>query len=86
MDDDAHRSAVSRGEAEAWTVLARLISGPLMYGVLGWLVDRWLGTAPWFALAGILGGMALSLYVTWLRFKALDRQPPSASSDVGHAE
>jgi len=71
MDDDAHRSAVSRGEAEAWTVLARLISGPLMYGVLGWLVDRWL---------------ALSLYVTWLRFKALDRQPPSASSDVGHAE
>jgi len=86
MDDDAHSPAVTRGEAEAWTVLARLISGPLLYGGLGWLVDRWLGTEPWFVLVGILGGMALSLYVTWFRLSATDRQPPSASSDAGHAE
>lgn len=86
MDDDAHRRAAWSGEAEAWTVLARLISGPLLYGGLGWLVDRWLGTNPWFVVVGILGGMALSLYVVWFRYGALDRQPPSASSDAGHAE
>jgi F0F1-type ATP synthase assembly protein I len=86
MDDDAHRPAVSRGEAEAWTVLARLISGPLLYGGLGWLVDRWLGTDPVFVLVGIVGGMALALYVVWFRYGALDRQPPAASPDAGHAE
>ncbi len=86
MDDDARPSAVSRGEVEAWTVLARLISGPLLYGGLGWLADRWLGTQPWFFLVGLLGGMALSLYVSWFRLSAADRQPPSASKDAGHAE
>jgi F0F1-type ATP synthase assembly protein I len=83
MDDDAHRSA-GLGEAAAWTVLAYLISGPLLYGGLGWLADRWLGTAPVFVFVGILGGMALALYVVWVRYGSLDRRPPPASSDAGH--
>jgi F0F1-type ATP synthase assembly protein I len=86
MDDDAHRSAGAAGEAEAWTVLAHLISGPLLYGGLGWLVDRWLGTKPVFVVVGILGGMALALYMVWFRYGAHDRRPPSASHDAGHAE
>lgn len=86
MDDDAHRSAGSAGEAAAWTVLAHLISGPLLYGGLGWLVDRWLGTKPLFVAVGILGGMALALYLVWFRYGAHDRRPPSASQDAGHVE
>jgi ATP synthase protein I len=84
MDDDAHRSADRLGEAAAWTVLAHLISGPLLYGGLGWLVDRWLGTDPVFLVIGILGGMALALYVVWVRYGAIDSRPPSASPDVEH--
>jgi F0F1-type ATP synthase assembly protein I len=87
MDDDAHRSADRLGEAAAWTVLAHLISGPLLYGGLGWLLDRWLDTAPVFLAIGIIGGMALALYTVWLRYGALDRRTPSASSDADrHAE
>ena len=70
----------SVGEGEAWTVLAYLISGPLLYGGLGWLADRWLGTSPWLVLVGIVGGMALAVYVVWVRYGSHDRRPPSASS------
>jgi F0F1-type ATP synthase assembly protein I len=84
MDDDAHGPAGPAGEAAAWTVLAYLLTGPLFYGGLGWLLDRWLGTDPWFVLVGILGGMALALYVVWVRYGTQDRRPPSASDDAGH--
>ncbi len=86
MDDDAHRSAAPVGEAAAWTVLAYLITGPLLYGGLGWLADRWLGTEPVFVLVGILGGMALAVYVVWVRSGAHDRRPSTASPDAGHPE
>ncbi|QNF95748.1 AtpZ/AtpI family protein [Janibacter sp. YB324] len=51
----------------AATVLAHLITGPILYGAIGWLLDRWLGTS-FLVIIGIVGGMALSLYVIWLRY------------------
>jgi ATP synthase protein I len=42
-------------------VLSQLIGGPLGGGIVGWLLDRWLGTAPWLMLGllflGFAGGM-----------------------------
>ncbi|GAA6524616.1 hypothetical protein [Intrasporangium sp. DVR] len=49
------------------SVIAYLITGPAVFGGLGLLLDRWLGTG-FFVLLGLLGGMALSLYVIWLRY------------------
>ncbi|GAB3591314.1 hypothetical protein GCM10027446_08800 [Angustibacter peucedani] len=52
---------------QAWRSFAYLLSGPLVYGGLGWLADRWLGTG--FLLpVGLVGGMALSLYLIWFRY------------------
>ena len=51
----------------AWKSVAYLITGPLIYGGLGWLLDQWLGTT-WLVGAGIVGGMALSLYLIWFRY------------------
>lgn len=82
MDDDAHGSPGAAGDAAAWTVLGYLISGPFLYGGLGWLMDRRLGTAPVFVLVGIVGGMALALYLVWFRYGAPDRKPPLASTDT----
>lgn len=48
-------------------VIAYLISGPASFAGMGWLLDHWLGTG-FFVLLGMLGGMALSLYVIWLRY------------------
>jgi hypothetical protein len=51
----------------AWRSFSYLLAGPLVYGGIGWLLDRWLGTA--FLLpVGIVGGMALSLYLIWFRY------------------
>jgi F0F1-type ATP synthase assembly protein I len=49
------------------TVIAYLVTGPALFGGLGWLLDRWLGTG-FIVLLGLLGGMGLSLYVIWLRY------------------
>lgn len=57
-----------RRDSEMWTkVVGYLLAGPLLYGLIGWGLDHWLGTA--FLLpVGIIGGMALSLYLIWFRY------------------
>lgn len=58
----------NRTESDAaWRSVAYLISGPLLYGGIGYLLDRWLGTN-WLVGVGIVGGMALSLYLIWFRY------------------
>lgn len=49
------------------TVTAYLVTGPVLYAALGGLADRWLGTG--FLLpVGLMAGMALSMYIVWLRY------------------
>ena len=56
-----------REQDSAWKAVAYLITGPLIYGGIGYLLDRWLGTN-WIVGVGIVGGMALSLYLIWFRY------------------
>lgn len=56
-----------REQDAAWKAVAYLITGPLIYGGIGYLLDRWLGTN-WIVGVGIVGGMALSLYLIWFRY------------------
>ncbi len=59
---------LNRREADAaWRAIAYLLTGPLVYGGLGWLLDRWLGTS-FLVGVGIVAGMALSLYLIWFRY------------------
>jgi F0F1-type ATP synthase assembly protein I len=51
----------------AWRAVAYLISGPFIYGGIGYLLDLWLGTN-WIVGVGIVGGMVLSLYLIWFRY------------------
>jgi len=54
-------------EARMWNVVSYLISGPVMFGGIGWALDRWLGTS-FLVPMGILAGMAVSLYLVWFRY------------------
>lgn len=67
VSDPSRPNPIVQADAMGSTVLAYLISGPLLFGGLGWLVDRWLGVSAFIAV-GIIGGMALSLYIIWLRY------------------
>ena len=39
-----------------------LIGAILLLGGVGYLVDRWAATEPWFLLAGLLTGMVVGFY------------------------
>lgn len=55
----------SRGDP--WHAFGYLVSGVLMYGLIGWVLDRWLGTS-WLVVVGIVLGAGLGIYMTWARF------------------
>jgi ATP synthase protein I len=44
--------------AAAFSLFAAVVGGL----ILGWLLDRWLGTRPWLLLVGIVLGSAAGLY------------------------
>lgn len=54
-------------ESAMWNVVSYLISGPVLFGGIGWVLDRWLGTG-FFVPTGILAGMFVSLYLVWVRY------------------
>jgi ATP synthase protein I len=60
-------SPTAQADALGATVLAYLITGPALFGGLGYLLDHLLGTG-FLVLVGVLGGMAASLYLVWLRY------------------
>ncbi len=40
-------------------VLSQLVGAPFGGALLGWLLDRWLGTAPWLLLVLMFAGFAV---------------------------
>jgi ATP synthase protein I len=54
-------------EVDGWAALSYIITGVLFYGVIGWLVDAWLGTRG-FVAGGIVLGAAAGVGLVWLRY------------------
>lgn len=52
------------GAGQGWTVIAYLMTGILVWGAVGWLVDHWLGTGGIAAAVGSVGGAAGGVYLT----------------------
>jgi ATP synthase protein I len=67
------RPQPSRPRGDAWQAFGYLVAGVLLYGGIGWLLDRWLGTS-FLVVVGILFGAALGIYLTIARFDALPRR------------
>jgi ATP synthase protein I len=56
-------------QGDPWLAFGYLVSGVALYGILGWLADRWLGTS-FLVVVGILFGATLGIYMTFKRFGA----------------
>ena len=54
-------------EVDAYAVISYLLSGVILYGGIGWLLDWWLGTRG-FVGAGIVVGAAAGIWLVWLRY------------------
>jgi len=74
MTDQPPQSSSPRG-GDPWHAFSYLVSGVFLYGGLGWLADRWLGTS-FLVVIGILLGAGLGIYMTIARFDALPRRRP----------
>jgi ATP synthase protein I len=64
--DKSHRAAQNDDRA-LWTIVGYLISGLLIWGGIGFGLDKWLGTH-FLMILGMLAGLGASLYLIWLRF------------------
>jgi len=64
---------------DPWSAFGYLVSGVLLYGFVGWLLDRWLGTG-FLVAVGIVLGAVLGTYQTWARFRTVEPEP-SATPD-----
>ena len=60
------RKAQKRQGDPSWRagqlVLSHLVGAPLGAGIVGWLLDRWLGTKPWLMLALLFVGFAVGVW------------------------
>ncbi len=52
---------------DAWTVIAYLLSGLLLWGGVGLALDRWLGTS-FLVLIGLLVGGVGAIYLVYIRY------------------
>ncbi|WP_244929350.1 AtpZ/AtpI family protein [Nocardioides sp. W7] len=50
------------------------MSGVFLYGLIGWGLDRWLGTS-FLVAVGVIAGAALGTYQTYKRFQIPDDDP-----------
>jgi ATP synthase protein I len=64
----------NRPQGDPWNAFGYLVSGVLLYGLIGWGLDRWLGTSFLVAI-GIIAGAALGTYQTYKRFQIPDNEP-----------
>ncbi|WP_245736565.1 AtpZ/AtpI family protein [Micromonospora pattaloongensis] len=65
MADDQSSKPPERSGADAgWAALGYLLGGMIVWGGIGWLVDRWLGLPNVGLLIGLIGGTVAGVYLT----------------------
>ncbi len=74
QNDSADPDDSPRGDP--WHAFGYLVSGVLFYGLIGWALDRWLGTS-FLVVAGVLLGATLGTYMTFARFGGLPAKDES---------
>jgi ATP synthase protein I len=62
-----------RGEAgDGYAGLSIILAGPMLYGGLGWVADHLMGTS-FFLPLGVVGGLALGVFVIYKRYGTTPR-------------
>ncbi len=84
--ESARRSASNMsGLGQALRLSAEFISGIIAGGLLGWLIDRFLGTSPWALIVCLLLGFGAGMLNMLRASGELNRKATSASSSADAA-
>jgi hypothetical protein len=68
MADPRRRNEASAGADAGWAIVSTMIGGIAVWGGLGYVADKWLGTAHVFFTLGVFLGAAGAVYLIWLRY------------------
>jgi F0F1-type ATP synthase assembly protein I len=68
------RSGGWEGIGTGWAITSTLIAGMLVFGFIGFVVDRLTGTNRIFTGIGIIVGAALGVYHVYARYGRGDRE------------
>jgi F0F1-type ATP synthase assembly protein I len=68
MAADQQRNDAWSGMGTGWAITSTMIGGILVWGGLGLLVDRLLGTARVFMAIGMVLGAGGAVYLVYLRY------------------
>lgn len=79
MKKRADADSTSTGADEGWAVMTTLIGGFVMWGAIGWALDRWFGTR-FLTPIGLIIGMALGIYAVVARHGGFSSAPPTGAS------
>ena len=73
--DAPHPSGADVG----WGITGTLLSGLIVWGGAGWLLDRWLDTRV-FVVLGMLLGIGLAIYLVVVKYGGATDQPVAIST------
>jgi len=59
---DENKEEINRKSGLAYAAALSLFAAVVAGLILGWLLDRWLGTSPWLLVTGIVLGAAAGFY------------------------
>jgi F0F1-type ATP synthase assembly protein I len=67
-DHFRERRALNKGLGDGMARAFELAITPVIFGGLGWLVDRWLGSAPWFLIVFVVFAFAGMFVRMWVGY------------------
>lgn len=68
MGRQPQRGEAWSGYSVAWTIIATLLAGMAVWGGIGYLIDRWVGTEDVFLAIGLIVGTSGGIYLVYLRY------------------
>jgi ATP synthase protein I len=68
MAGDPDRGDAPGDSGVAWSIIGTLLAGVLVWGGIGYLVDRWLGTTSVFLPIGMVVGAGAAMYLIIVRY------------------
>ena len=84
MFDLSAKRELNNGFGNALTAAVELAVTPAIFALLGWQIDRWLGTSPLFLLALFVFTMG---YVSWKQYVVYDAKMRAAERQLpGHRD
>ena len=86
MDEQAARRELYNGFGNALSSGIEFALGPVVFGGVGWLLDRWLGIAPVLTVVLSIIGVVASFVRTWYRYDAEMKAKEAAGPWARHGK